>query len=99
MPRRHAARADAETQARRRPSRTLLHRDRGSDRISSGRERHHQAVAQPLNLVTAVRDYRIAQELVMGPEDALGIFIAHPLQKISGIDEVGEEQGDSARMS
>jgi hypothetical protein len=49
--------------------------------------------------VTAVRDDRIAQELMMGAEDALGFFIAHPLQQVGRIYEVGKEQGYSAGVS
>ena len=50
--------------------------------VDSGGEGDHEPVAQPLHLLAAVRRRRPGQELVMGPEDPLGVLVAGAGQQL-----------------
>ena len=72
--------ADLEPLAGGRASRRLLHGDRALDCVRCGIERDHQPIAEPLHFVPAVRLHGLAQQAMVGLEDALRLLVAGALQ-------------------
>ena len=85
--------ADRDALASDGTARRLLHRDRAADGVGGGSEGDHQAVAERLHLGAAVGADGVAEELVVGLEDALGVVVAGALHQLGRADEVGEEDG------
>jgi hypothetical protein len=79
-----------------RAARRPLHGHRRPERPGGGGERHHEPVAQPLHLVAAVGGGGLGQQVVMGPEDALGVLVTGPGQEFGRTHQVGEQDGDEA---
>jgi hypothetical protein len=86
--------ADLEALAGGGAARRLLHGDGAADCIARGVERDHEAVAEPLHLVSAMGGDGLAKQSVVRLEDALGQVVARALEQLGRVDEVGEEDGD-----
>jgi hypothetical protein len=80
-----------------RPAALLLHGDGAAHGVGRRGEGDHEPVAQPLDLFSPVGGSGLGEEVVVGPEDALGLLVARSGQELGGPDEVGEEDGDDPR--
>ena len=86
--------ADREVLAGDGAARGLLHVDGAAHGVGGGVEGDHEAVAERLHLGPAVGGDGLAQDLVVGLEDALGVLVPGALHELGGVHEVGEEDGD-----
>ena len=78
---------------------TLLHRDGARDRISRGRIRHHQRVADRLHLGAAGPADRLAQHVEMLAAHVVGGRVTNVLRKSSRTDEIREQDRHQTRRA
>ena len=75
----------------------LLDRDRACEGVDRAHERHHQPVAEVLDLLAAVHRRRLAQQAEVRAPQTLALLIAESLQRLGRADLVGEQQRHRAR--
>ncbi len=88
---------DGEVLAVDRPAAVLLHGDGAAHGVGGRGEGDHEPVAQPLDLLSSVGGGGSGQQIVVGPEDGLGLLVPGPGQQFGGAHQVGEEDGDDPR--
>ena len=89
--------ADREPLARGAPTRRLLHRDRAAHGVGGRGEHRHQAIAEPLHLLAAMRGHTALEQSVVRSEDALRLLVAGAREQLGGVHEIGEQQGHRTR--
>src|SRR5215218_3713541 len=70
-----------------------LNRDGSLDRCLRIVERREEAVAGPLDHLSAALDDPLADQLVVAREQPLPLFCAERLEQLGRIDDVGEDEG------
>ena len=78
---------------------SLLHGDGAGQGVGGRGEGDHEPIAQPLHLVASIAGHGVGEDLVMGGEDPLGLFISGPGEQFGRSHEVGEQQRHQARTA
>ena len=74
-----------------------LHRHRATDGTDRAAERHHQSVAEALDLVAAARGHDVTQQPEVRAPQPLGLVVADPFEQLGRADQIGEQAASPCR--